>query len=238
MPDKVKSVEETKEAPRVRKGAESKSNSLIDSFIGKYKTDKDLQIGDRQLSDLIETCEKNNKKYLNVKKFETQCERHSVEEKSNMVFIWCKKMLKTWKTELGPAGRKPEGWLSTADGKLETSKYTMCKKNIKPLLKQLLNKKVNAEILNSLYIIVQYCLMREYMKADDKYLALGIGNSPWPMGVTMVGIHERSGRSRIYTSQVAHVLNDETQRKYLQAYKRLVTICKSHYNSLSAESAD
>ena len=73
--------------------------------------------------------------------------------------------------------------------------------------------------------------MREYMKADDKYLALGIGNSPWPMGVTMVGIHERSGRSRIYTSQVAHVLNDESQRKYLQAYKRLMTVCKEHYGS-------
>lgn len=48
----------------------AKSDSLIDSFVGRYKNAKDLQIGDRQLSDLIETCEKNNKKYLNVKKFE------------------------------------------------------------------------------------------------------------------------------------------------------------------------
>ena len=51
----------------------SNNQSLIDSFVGKYKTEKDLKIGDRQLSDLIETCEKNNKKYLNVKKFENQC---------------------------------------------------------------------------------------------------------------------------------------------------------------------
>ena len=45
----------------------------------------------------------------------------------------------------------------------------------------------------------------------------------------MVGILERSGRSSIYTSQVDHVLNYETQRKYLQAYKRLMTVCKEHF---------
>lgn len=130
---------------------------------------------------------------------------------------------------MGPIGGKPEAWKNTAEGKLENNKYTMCKKSILPLLKSLVKNRLSLEILNSLYIIVQYCMMKEYMKADDKYLALGIGNSPWPMGVTMVGIHERSGRSRIYTSQVAHVLNDETQRKYLQAYKRLMTICKEQY---------
>lgn len=31
-------------------------------------------------------------------------------------------------------------------------------------------------------------------------MELAIGNAPWPMGVTMVGIHERSGRSRIFSS--------------------------------------
>jgi hypothetical protein len=30
------------------------------------------------------------------------------------------------------------------------------------------------------------------------------------MGVTMVGIHERTGRAKIFSSQIAHILNDET----------------------------
>ena len=34
--------------------------------------------------------------------------------------------------------------------------------------------------------------------------------------MTNVGIHTRAGRERIHTQHVAHVLNDETQRKYLQ----------------------
>lgn len=55
----------------------------------------------------------------------------------------------------------------------------------------------------------------------------------------MVGIHERSGRSKIFSSQIARktsiffvflmssdILNDETQRKYLQAVKRLMTIAQ------------
>jgi len=31
-------------------------------------------------------------------------------------------------------------------------------------------------------------------------LEVAIGNAPWPIGVTMVGIHERSGRARIFSS--------------------------------------
>ena len=45
---------------------------------------------------------------------------------------------------------------------------------------------------------------------------MAIGNAPWPIGVTMVGIHARTGREKIFAQQIAHVLNDETQRKYIQ----------------------
>ena len=45
---------------------------------------------------------------------------------------------------------------------------------------------------------------------------MAIGNAPWPIGVTMVGIHARTGREKIFARNVAHVLNDETQRKYIQ----------------------
>ena len=44
-----------------------------------------------------------------------------------------------------------------------------------------------------------------------------IGNSPFPTGVTTVGIRERSAREKIYTNSVAHIMNDETTRKYLQS---------------------
>ena len=51
---------------------------------------------------------------------------------------------------------------------------------------------------------------------------MAIGNAPWPIGVTMVGIHARTGREKIFSQQIAHVLNDETQRKYIQVYILIV----------------
>ena len=87
--------------------------------------------------------------------------------------------------------------------------------------------------------IVHHMQKRQYQKANDSYLRLSIGNAPWPIGVTMVGfvsfsiswfdqltipprIHERSAREKISTDQVAHVLNDEVSRKYIQSLKRLI----------------
>ena len=97
--------------------------------------------------------------------------------------------------------------------------------------------------MDALFNIAHLCLLKEYIKAHDKYLEIAIGNAPWPMGVTMVGIHERSGRSKIFSSQVARkiiewidhsclldILNDETQRKYLQTIKRLMTLSQKFDN--------
>lgn len=59
-------------------------------------------------------------------------------------------------------------------------------------------------------------LIQPFVQANDAYLQMAIGNAPWPIGVTMVGIHARTGREKIFSKHVAHVLNDETQRKYIQ----------------------
>lgn len=141
--------------------------------------------------------------------------------------IWCRKMLNTWETRL--LAGKDEAYIKTTEGRVELGKHQTCYRQVRPLLKLLKSKKVPDAILDSLYLVVQYCMMKEYIKAHDKYVGLAIGNAPWPMGVTMVGIHERSGRSKIFTSQQAHVLNDETQRKYIQAFKRLLTVCQNEF---------
>lgn len=66
---------------------------------------------------------------------------------------------------------------------------------------------------------------------DCSFMLLAIGNAAWPMGVTMVGIHERAGRSKLNTSQVAHILNDETTRKYIQMFKRLMSFCQRKFEA-------
>ena len=81
-------------------------------------------------------------------------------------------------------------------------------------------------------------MKRDYLAAMDQYIKMAIGNAPWPIGVTMVGIHERSAREKIYTNSVAHVMNDETTRKYLQSIKRLMTLCQRRYPSLPSKSVE
>ena len=174
-----------------------KAKNMVDNFVGRYRTEEELRIGDRHIDELVEVKEKNKQMFRNFRKFENQCKRHSVEEKSRMIALWGRKMIAAWENELL---NKPEEFLKSADGKQELGTHKQCIKQVKPLFKLLKKHQLNEEILDMLYLIVQYSLMKEYVRAHDKYLELAIGNAPWPMGVTMVGIHERSGRSRIFTS--------------------------------------
>ena len=43
---------------------------------------------------------------------------------------------------------------------------------------------------------------------------MAIGNAPWPIGVTMVGIHARTGREKIFSQHVARI--------FLSSYKPLM----------------
>ena len=71
-----------------------------------------------------------------------------------------------------------------------------------------------------LWMMVRAMRDRNYLEANDVYLRLAIGTAPWPIGVTSVGIHERSAREKIShvmnTSGQAHIMNDEATRKYFQ----------------------
>ncbi|KAJ2929253.1 hypothetical protein H1R20_g7831, partial [Candolleomyces eurysporus] len=86
-----------------------------------------------------------------------------------------------------------------------------------------------SDMLARIAEIVHHVQKRQYQRANDSYLRLSIGNAPWPIGVTMVGIHERSAREKISADQVAHVLNDEVSRKYIQSLKRLITFSQTKY---------
>ncbi|XP_055389020.1 pre-mRNA-splicing factor 18-like [Condylostylus longicornis] len=120
---------------------------------------------------------------------------------------WIRKMLGEWETELK---QRTEEERSAQLGKIKTAQCKQTRKDLRPLMKKLKHKE-------------------EYRSAHDKYIELSIGNAAWPMGVTMVGIHERAGRSKIFTSEIAHILNDETTRKYIHMFKRLISFCQRQY---------
>ncbi|KNE59227.1 hypothetical protein AMAG_03544 [Allomyces macrogynus ATCC 38327] len=143
-----------------------------------------------------------------------------------LVYVCLRRMLDTWEAIL--AARPDHVKRSTA-GKHEATKFAQAKDNLKPFFKLLKRKAVETDVMAKIADILRYVQQREYVKAYDAYLQLSIGNAPWPIGVTMVGIHERSAREKIFASQVAHVLNDETQRKWIQSIKRIMSFFQLHF---------
>jgi len=114
----------------------------------------DLKIGDRDITKMIDVCEKNNKKFLNVRKFENQCKSHDVEEKSRMVIIWCRKIMGLWEDTIERMKEQKAKQPETAEEKKEVCTFIQCKRDIRPLYKGLKKCKLNKDILDALYLIV------------------------------------------------------------------------------------
>lgn len=50
-------------------------------------------------------------------------------------------------------------------------------------------------------------------------------------------MHEQEEK-KIFAQNVAHVLNDETQRKYIQGLKRLMTFCQKKFPADPSKSVE
>jgi len=140
-----------------------------------------------------------------------------------LILKYFRGLLKEWEYELNA---RPDEIKHTAKGKMDTKTQKQCKDYIRPLFKLCRKREVPYDILGPLVKIVDYCEEGEFVKAYDEYNSIAIGNAPWPMGLTMVGIHERKAREKISSSNVAHVMNNEMQRKYLTSVKRLITFAQ------------
>jgi pre-mRNA-splicing factor 18 len=127
--------------------------------------------------------------------------------------------------------KRPESMAKSLSGKKEKTIWKQTLVYILPLFRKLANKSLEKEILEPLSQIMHFTKTRDYAQADNSYLLLAIGKAAWPMGVTSVGIHERAAREKISTGETAHVLNDEVQRKYIQAVKRLISFAQKHFPS-------
>ncbi|KAL3982938.1 Prp18 domain family protein [Acanthocheilonema viteae] len=118
----------------------------------------------------------------------------------------------------------------SAEGKLAATMHKQTMEHLRPLMKNLEKHNVNADIREHLIKICRLIIIdRDYIRANNAYMEMAIGNAPWPVGVTRSGLHQRPGSAKAYVSNIAHVLNDETQRKYIQAFKRIMTRCQKYF---------
>lgn len=136
------------------------------------------------------------------------------------IYKYFKSLLKQWEDDLV---KRSESAKRTAQGKIETKTLKQCKDYIRPLFKLCKNRNLEPFLEEQIHKIVLFCEEGEFVKAHDVYNDVAIGRAAWPIGVTMVGIHARSGRAKIESGNVAHVMNSELQRKYLTSVKRLMS---------------
>lgn len=129
-------------------------------------------------------------------------------------------ILESWGKELNARSIEDK---TSQMGKTISARYTNTRANLKPVFKLLKKNTISRDILRQLKLISRDLVDRNYKDATSHYIEMSVGNAPWPMGVTMVGIHARTGREKISQNNIAHALNDETQRKYIQGIKRLMT---------------
>ncbi|KAL4707285.1 hypothetical protein ACJJTC_019823 [Scirpophaga incertulas] len=144
----------------------------------------------------------------------------------NVIMTLLQFLLNMWGQQLNSATAAEK---TSVKHKMTRATYTQTQVYLKPLMRKLKKKTLPEDICDSLMEITKHLLERNYIMASDAYLQMAIGNAPWPIGVTMVGIHARTGREKIFSKNVAHVMNDETQRKYIQALKRLMTKCQEYF---------
>ncbi|KAJ1991347.1 hypothetical protein H4R33_001410 [Dimargaris cristalligena] len=143
-----------------------------------------------------------------------------------LVYVYLKRLLFEWGDDLA---QRPEEIRTSGPGKRETATQRLSSEHLEPLFKRLKRQRVESDIIDLIVEIARCLQAREYLQANEAYLQMSIGNAAWPIGVTMVGIHARSAREKISSNQVAHVLNTEEQRKWIQSLKRLMTFAQNKY---------
>ncbi|KAL2402404.1 hypothetical protein ABEF95_000554 [Exophiala dermatitidis] len=121
---------------------------------------------------------------------------------------------------------------ASSTGKAASSSYQQVLKDLTPLFRRFERRDLEPDLLEPICQIVRAAQRRRYVEANDAYLTLSIGKAAWPIGVTMVGIHERSAREKLHASSAgkqAHILADEVTRKFLQSIKRCLSFAQTRW---------
>jgi len=165
----------------------------------------------------------------------TELRQGDLKHDDKVIAEWIKFTITMWGNELRS---KPEAERISMKVRAEAVTFNQTKAYVKPLIKLLKKHKLTDDIRDSLSNMIKYVLQRDYILANERYMEMAIGNAPWPIGVTNAGIHARPGRERIFSKHVAHVLNDEFQRKYIQGLKRLMTKSQVYFKTDPSRSMD
>jgi len=173
--------------------------------------------------------------YEDLQEMTTKADKGDFEADCLIVLEFIRHMMTKWDEKLG---KRDSDVKSSVMGKRETVIHAQTRTYLKPLAKMLKKQRLTDDVRDSLVKMIMYALRRDYILSHEAYMEMAVGNAPWPIGVTNAGIHARPARENIFSKNVAHVLNDETQRKYIQGLKRLITKAQEYYPTDPSRSVD
>lgn len=110
--------------------------------------------------------------------------KNDLDTACDLMSAYFKKLLKEWEWELD---NRPDELKRTSKGKLEAITQKQTGEHLKPFWKGLKKRKLAKDILSHIASICFHTQKKDYMKANDAYIRLAIGNAPWPIGVTNSG---------------------------------------------------
>lgn len=145
---------------------------------------------------------------------------------------WFTLVLRAWGIALAS---RDSAVKSSMSGQQATASYAQALSHLKPMFRKLEKlhqspEELPNDLLEPICKLVRLAQSRRYVDANDEYLQLSIGKAAWPIGVTMVGIHERSAREKLHeTGAKAHILSDESTRKMLQSIKRCLSYAQTRW---------
>lgn len=160
-------------------------------------------------------------------------ERYQIErtkqdfDKIHLYMIWSlKRYLWVWEQDLS---KRSDAEAQSIIGRTKSVEYKDTRTALRPLFQGIKNEKLKNEIFVCVLDIIDALTERDYIKAQQAFYEVAIGNNPWPIGLPKVGIHERIARTKIDPSLIDHLLKDPIIQAYMQALKRLMAYVEKRF---------
>lgn len=140
--------------------------------------------------------------------------------KCEEIYIWLNRSFQDWMKEIAELNLNENNSL---EARKRVGIFQQCKAYIKPLLDLLEEKKANKIIVEKIFEAMIYCLNKDYIKANQRYYELAVGNSAWPKGEKKPTKHNLYAERYRRSTDIAFILNDDTTKNYILAIKRILT---------------
>lgn len=192
--------------------------SEIDSDISELEGDSTLYDDSSYIQEALEVEEYDEKGLIYRKRlvhpFQAEAEDFSYSQKTLLLSIWCRHMLQEWEKLLTNSS------LNSSEQRELMIRFSEVKKVTRNLIRHFKEGKINEEILNLFYITSRLCKIRSYVKGHDFYLKLITGGISW---------NPQSDIPIPYRNIYLETISDESQRKFTQCFKRLISVCQKVY---------